>query len=378
LWFIYGVPTKNPFGREREIQTLIRLYKIGQPICLIGPRRIGKTSLLLASLELSSTPYIIISAEEFIRGEKGFNFAEFLSAYIANVTTTVYSKGGYKVVLEKGKNYLRQLRDLLGQVKLTFNIPELFSTIELTLEKAEKGKNLTDEFRMALDLPQVLAERFGLERLIIAIDEFQYLRLARQSIPEIFHLMRSKWQFHKNVTYVISGSLIGMMNELLSSSSQPFYQFFYLMKVSPFSRETSRNFLKKGFELNNVAVTDEEIERIVDYVDGFPAWLNLVGIKVITERRTVKEILDSLTKDVNVITALEGDLRKLSSTARKILKNLAKLGGEGRIKDLDENVWATVRGLKQLIDYGFVEKVERGVYRIIDPLLVKYLTSSVK
>ncbi|WP_238699138.1 hypothetical protein [Saccharolobus sp. E5-1-F] len=192
MWFIYGKPTNNPFGRENEIESLLRLYKLGQPIGLIGPRRIGKTSLLLASLERSSFPFSLISAEEFIRGEKGFDFAEFLSANITNITSTIYSKANYRIILEKGKSYLKQLRDLLGQIKVTFNIPELYSTIELTLDKAEKKKNLESEFRDALDLPQILSERLGLERVIVAIDEFQYLRLARQSIPGIFHMMRSK------------------------------------------------------------------------------------------------------------------------------------------------------------------------------------------
>ncbi|QXJ31218.1 AAA family ATPase [Saccharolobus shibatae] len=375
MWFVYGKPTNNPFGREKEIESLIRLYKLGQPVGLIGPRRIGKTSLLLASLEQSSIPFSLISAEEFIRGEKGFDFAEFLSAYITTVTATIYSKAGYKVILEKGKSYLKQLRDLLGQIKVTFNVPELYSVIELTLDKAEKRKNLKNEFREAMDLPQILAEKFGLEKIVIGIDEFQYLRLAKQSIPGIYHVMRSKWQFHKNVTYVISGSLIGMMMELLNSREQPFYQFFYLMKVNPFDRKTSIDFLRKGFELNGLKISEGEIELIVNQVDGFPAWLNLVGIKIITERRSVREIIDSLARDVNLVTALENDLKKLSSTARAVLKSLAKLGGAGRPKDLGMDLLSVNRGLKQLINYGFVDKEERGIYRIIDPMLTKYLMS---
>ncbi|AAK42841.1 ATP-binding protein [Saccharolobus solfataricus] len=375
MWFIYGRPTNNPFGREKEIESLLGLYKLGQPVGLIGPRRIGKTSLLLASLEHSSFPYSLISAEEFVRGEKGFDFAEFLSAYITSVTSTIYSKANYKIILEKGKSYLKQLRDLLGQVKVTFNIPELYSTIELTLDKAEKKKYLEKEFRDALDLPQILSEKFGLQRVVIAIDEFQYLRLAKQSIPGIFHIMRSKWQFHKNVTYVISGSLIGMMMELLSSRNQPFYQFFYLMKVNPFDRKTSIEFLRKGFEVNNLDVKSEEIELIVDQVDGFPAWLNLVGIKIVTEKRSANEVINSLVKDINLVTALENDLKRLSPTARAVLKNLASLGGAGSPKDLGLDLLTVTRGLKQLMNYGLVEKEGRGIYRIVDPILIKYLVS---
>jgi len=82
MWFVYGPPTLNPFSRDREIDTLIGFMKGGQPVSLLGPRRIGKTSLLLASLNRSSLPFVLISVEEFVRGEKGFNLPEFLSAYI--------------------------------------------------------------------------------------------------------------------------------------------------------------------------------------------------------------------------------------------------------------------------------------------------------
>ncbi|BDB99680.1 AAA family ATPase [Saccharolobus caldissimus] len=376
MWFIYGPPTPNPFGRDQEINTLVKFMKNGQPVSLIGPRRIGKTSILLASLNRSSLPYVLISIEEFIRGEKGFNFAEFISAYISNITTITYSFAGYKFqFLEKTKSYLKQIRELIGAIKITLNLPELTTLIDVVLDKAQKGKNLSEEFSKALDLPQILAEKFGIERIVIALDEFQYLKLAKQTSPEIFHIMRSKWQFHKNVTYIISGSATGMLREIINTKDQPFYQFFYLMRVNPFDEEKSKEFLKRGFEVEKVNVSDKEVEDIVSYVDGFPAWLNLVGIKVVVERKPISVILNSLPYDDNVVNAIEGDLRKLSPSARSVLRKLANLGGKGRPKDLGDNIWAVNRALTQLMRYGYVEKEERGVYRILDPMIVHYLAN---
>lgn len=374
MWFLYGPPTPNPYGRDKEISELVNFMRNGQPVALVGPRRIGKTSILLASLQRSSLPHVLISVEEFLKGEKGFNFTEFLSAYVTRITATAYSLAGYKIVLEKAKSYLKQLRDLLGAIKVSFNVPEVSGTIELILDKGEKGKKLDEEFSTALDFPQILSERLGIPRIVVSLDEFQYLRLARQAVPEIFHVMRSKWQFHRNVSYVISGSAVGMLKELLSSKNEPFYQFFYIKRVEPFDEETSKNFLRDGFKAEKVSVTEEEINEIVNYVDGFPAWLNLVGLKVVVERRSVREVLSSLKEDENVRTAVEGDLRKLSPSARKVLKDLARLGGKGRPKDIEGDVWGVVRALNQLIRYGYVEREERGIYRIVDPMIVHYLS----
>lgn len=84
------------------------------------------------------------------------------------------------------------------------------------------------------------------------------------------------------------------------------------MRVNPFDEEKSKEFLKRGFEVEKVNVSDKEVEDIVSYVDGFPAWLNLVGIKVVVERKPISVILNSLPYDDNVVNAIEGDLRKLS------------------------------------------------------------------
>ncbi|WP_338025414.1 ATP-binding protein [Acidianus ambivalens] len=333
----------------------------------------GKTSILLASLKKSNLPYVLISAEDFLKGEKGFNFTEFLSAYISKVILSLYPFSGHAFKLEeKVKRYLRLLRDLLGAVKISLNIPEVSGLIEVVLDKGEKGKDLSEEFSKALELPELLAEKFN-TRIVITIDEFQYLNFAKQAVPEIFHLMRSKRQFQKRVSYVISCSAVGMLKEIMSSKNQPFYQYFYSIRVNPFNRETSKEFLRKGFEMDGVKINEEDIEKIVEYVDGFPAWLNLVGIKVELEGN-VKKVLSSLPFDDNVISAIEGDLNKLSPTARSVLRKLAKLGGTGSPKDLGENEWSVQRGLKQLIRYGYVEREERGVYKIIDPMVTHYLS----
>lgn len=123
-------------------------------------------------------------------------------------------------------------------MKVTLRAPEATASIKLVLDKAERRRSIEDELPGLLDVPQALAEKLGIERAIVAIDEFQYLALAKQAAPQIFHVTRSKWQFHRNITYVISGSLVGMINELLNSRNEQFYQFFYLMKLSPFTKET--------------------------------------------------------------------------------------------------------------------------------------------
>jgi len=139
----------------------------------------------------------------------------------------------------KGKEVIDKLRELIGYVKLSFNIN--IGEVELFLEKGN------EYIPSLLDLPQRLAEEFKVD-LVIAIDEFQYLRLASQNYPGLFNVLRSKWQFHKNVSYVISGSSVGLLEYMFSNKKEPFYQFFFPLYIKAFDESTSKLFLIQGFK----------------------------------------------------------------------------------------------------------------------------------
>ncbi len=195
---------------------------------------------------------------------------------------------------------MKLLRDVVEALKVTVNLPEVSSTIEVLLDKIEKDNRINEEFSQALDVPKVLGEKFEVS-VVVVIDEFQYLRLAKQNLPGIFHKMRSKWQFHKNVEYVVSGSEIGLLQEIVENKEEPFYLFFYMVEIKPFERDTSIFFLEEGFRAEKIKkeVSREDIERLVDFVDGFPAWLNLVGIKIAYENWSVNKVISELPKDEN-------------------------------------------------------------------------------
>ncbi|BFH72212.1 hypothetical protein SJAV_01560 [Sulfurisphaera javensis] len=83
------------------------------------------------------------------------------------------------------------------------------------IEMLIEGGKMKESIPQILDLPEKLAEDYNIN-FVIVIDEFQYLRLASQSFPGLFHVMRSKWQFHKRVSYVISGSSVGLLEKTFS------------------------------------------------------------------------------------------------------------------------------------------------------------------
>jgi len=373
--FIFGKPTDNPFDREEEIRTLLTLINRKQPVSVIGSRRVGKTSILLKVMSSISTPHVYISAEDFVEG-KSFDLKSFLISFsgliIAETLKFLDTRRKFIFdIKEKGEKLISSLRDLIGYAKISLNLN--LAEVEVLLENKE---NLRDTTRGILDLPQKMAETMGKD-LVIIVDEFQYLRLAEQNLPGLMHMMRSKWQFHKNVEYIVSGSAVGILEKMFSTNTEPFYQFFYPVYVKPFTKDVSKVFLMEGFKDEGKSFEEEGIEKAIEELDGFPAWLNYFGIKALScnkvDNDCVEKTIKEIVQDPIIRNIIEGEYNKLGKNARAILSLLAKKGGEGNLRGINLSRSSVNEGLKSLLGEGYITRVNRGVYKIVDPLFVKVL-----
>src|SRR5262249_30558668 len=85
--------------------------------------------------------------------------------------------------------------------------------------------------------PGRLAHALGLW-MVVAIDEFQELADVRIGRPgvEVLPMLRSVWQRHRRVAYVISGSARTMLTDLVASERSPFFGHFSILEIPPFDR----------------------------------------------------------------------------------------------------------------------------------------------
>jgi len=373
--FVFGKPIDEPFDREEEIKTLENMIKRKQPTAVIGVRRIGKTSVILKTLKTINIPKVYITAEDFVEG-KSFDLKSFLSYFSSLLITEVLNYVGPKrnipqVAKYKGKEVIDRLKELIGYVKLSFNIN--LGEIEVFLEKGNES------IPEVLDLPQKLSEEFKVD-LVIAIDEFQYLRLASQNFPGLFNVLRSKWQFHKNVSYVVSGSSVGLLEHMFSNKKEPFYQFFFPVYIKAFDEKTSKLFLSQGFKAEGKEFEEEAISYAVKELDGIPAWLNYFGLKSIScEKVTLRcsiNTINEMYEDPIIKSAVLQEYNKLGKNARAVLKFIAERGGKSSLRGLQLSRSSLNEGVKSLINEGYIRREERGVYSIVDPLIAKVINKS--
>ena len=162
---------KKFINRKKELATLQREYdrETASFVVIYGRRRIGKTALITEFCK--DKPHIFFLATEESEEENRIIFKEKVADFLEN-------------------SLLKSAR--IDQWEIIF-----------------------DQIAMASD--------FAKERIIIVIDEFQYIGKANPAFPSILMNIWEQKLKDKNIMLILSGSLISMMTAQVLSYDSPLY-----------------------------------------------------------------------------------------------------------------------------------------------------------
>ena len=234
---VQGAPTIPATGdafldRQEELNHLARTVlsvQRGAPrwLALVGPRKVGKTSLLAEWRRRTAPDACRWAAFDFFADPPSASFVPTWAARIADAAL--------------GSVIGRSLEPLLGD-------PDAWRT---ALLGAEPFRRLPVDLQSwllglpgaprpipmqgpALDLPERLAIACDC-RIVVVLDEFQ--ELLQPTLPlgdgDLPKRLRAAWQTHQNVTYVIAGSAQATLEQLVTSRRSAFFDHFELMRLGP-------------------------------------------------------------------------------------------------------------------------------------------------
>jgi AAA+ ATPase superfamily predicted ATPase len=369
-------------NRARELERLDALVQRlvdGQPqwLAIIGPRKVGKTSLLLELTRRAHDPSVAfvvldsfettpISYEVFRRYALRLLDAVLATELGASLEAASARPAEYRALLLQSERFAQLPPDLQAAV---MEVPEQRADARL--------------MEVALRLPERVAEDCGL-KVFVAWDEFQEVaglasgRHGADPIP----VMRSIWQRHERVAYVISGSKPSMLKELASGERSPFFQHFSLMELGPFGTDDAVRLLTDAAPLDR-PVPKPLARRAVDVLGGHPFYLQLLGEGLMEHpppydesalKQALQELLFSRTGRLslylqNVFSGLVGR----STYLAQALKALAE--GPRRLTDVAKAIGSpsgsTVRYLERLKDA--VQRRDDGLYALADPVFGLWL-----
>ncbi|HEU5375713.1 MAG TPA: ATP-binding protein [Ktedonobacteraceae bacterium] len=232
--FDHPTTIRNPeyfVGREDELKRIIGLMKRRQNVSLVGPKRIGKTSLL-NNLRQKTHP------RERQSGE-----SEFLFFY-----------------LDLQRSSMKTQVDLLDDV--------LSALREQSQEHPAEEMEKDDEIR-------ALLEEFQQRNLhpILMIDTFDEIVRYKQLDPSVFDFLRSQGLSGK-MSYVIAS--VEEMGEIFrklwptNGMISPFYNIFGTVRLSSFSRAEAHWLLAHFSQREGLPFSEQEINWVLERAGQHP------------------------------------------------------------------------------------------------------------
>ena len=365
------VPSADLVGREGYIRRATTRLGDGNHILIAGPRRIGKTSVMLEVLRRlrrkgMHTAYIDCMGATDIRG-LGERLAD---AILENVS-------GVERSFEQAKAIAAGLRPT---VKIRYE------HVELALELARE-KNAQRFFEGALDLPRALAAKTG-KRVVVAYDEFQS---AGQLGPRVFDVMRTRFQAQRAVSYAFLGSEEGILEQLFSAKGNAFYRFALPLDLTDAAGhrfgippDDWLAYIQEKLVERKLQIGDTDVDRILDATGGHPQdtmqvcaslyyLMRDAGLRVASPEAIGVAIEQSLRELERPFALHWSDLAKgkyLQQVAKRIAHNavLYASDGAGAVPRAE-----VLRALAALQARGLVIRLARGRYEFVEPLFGEYV-----
>lgn len=343
-------PKESPselFGRDKELDELVRLIKARRWVAVLGPRMVGKTSLIkVANAKLKNDRIKAIYVNLWgARGTQGL-----LNA------------------LALGLNYEKSLlQKIKGAAEGIEGIS--FGPEGISISVSKKPMTTT------WDLLSVVGKHAG--NLVIELDEVQELAYIS---GRLLKLLANIFNTHPNIVFVLTGSMFGLMKTLLDPGpSSPLYgRSPAKLYLQPFEKETAMQFLKKGLGEYGVAAEEASLSETVERLDGIPGWLTLYGNNVVIQKQPHQKALkETITEGIKIVDAelehfLNGRdrvaylaaLRAAATSARwNEIKGAIQTRKAISIND------ATVYNIVQNLQAAMLIHEKENIYRVHDPML---------
>lgn len=309
-------------GRKRELDQLEKAWRTEQSafIPIYGRRRVGKSELIV----------------HFMKGKPG-----------------IYLTGKHAAPTD-------QISEFLGTAARELREP-------IIAEMTPRG------WKTAFEL--AVKSHRGPGKLIIALDEFQWMVEVSPELPEVLQeLWDRQWSNGNNVVLIVCGSFLGFMERKVLGSKSPLYgRRTGSIHLRPFNHIEARGFHP------HLSIDDQA--RVYGICGGIPAYLKAFEDDLSVAQNIVAAILTPGGRlDGEPEYLLREELRELVPY-HTVLTSLAR--GTARPVDLAKTTHIDVRALnyhlKTLIDLGYVKKHrpltdppsdERTVrYAVDDPIL---------
>ena len=299
----------------------------------------------------------------------------FLQTYSKEIYLAYSKKLSWKVLPEKIINAVEGVAT--ATLELIQKIGVEVEDIKVWLEFKEKKVNESELMDKVLNLPEKLAKKHRLPCLII-LDEFQDIVKFG---TDFLKYLRSIATSHKLVDYIITGSAVSMMENIVNDKKSPFYNLFIVKSLDMLPKKEAEIFLEKKFK--GFSYGKDAIEEILNLTQCHPFYLQwlarAVFISTLLDKKFTKADVERVYNNSlnEPLGHFEYEIGKVKDKGRymDILTIMAKhdVTTPSKIgKYLNIEAGEVAPYLKKLIEFGFIKK-EKKSYDFGDKILKEWI-----
>jgi hypothetical protein len=370
------IPASQMIGRDVDVREIATAIQNATNVIVAGPRRTGKTSVCDAALLQAQAAGFYVVAVDLFRIADASELAE------AIATAVLKNRAPAHKVIVKARQFGRQaLSAAQGALALKLS-SELGEAVEIALTPGLAAEDPQRALTQALELPERVALADG-KRVVVLFDEFQEVANDRHPYgnpDQLTKQMRAIFQRSTQVSYLFAGSIEHIMRDLFAPQDRAFGGFGSFHRLREIAPEDWTEGLRERFEADGCVIDDGALDRLIELGELHPRVTMLIAQKahflsvLLESRQITREIVtqaydsayhgDAALLD-QMIERIRGAHRHALRIARRIASHQTLTGGM--------HAGEADRAIKKLLETGMIERVARGEYRILNPLLRRHL-----
>ena len=336
--FSYGkiVSDSSFTDRIEETEKLVSNILALTSTTIISPRRWGKSSLVNRAIERArlADPSVLFVMMNAFKCETSQEFYQ------------LFAKRTVESISVSGEVLLANAREFISRLIPKLSLSDPGGQYELSFGIDLKNNPIGEEI---LDLPQQIATRRK-RKVVVCIDEFQQVG-GFSDKGKFLKTLRSHWQEHTDVAYILYGSKKHMMLNIFGEYGSPFYRFGDMMFLPKISNEDWQTYICGRFRDTGKTISPsvagflaDQVENHSYYVQQLAQYSWLRTETVCTEeivRDAFHGMLDSLNLQfVNLMDGLTEKQRSFLCAVADGVKNFSsvetlsryQLGTSGNIR----------------------------------------------
>ncbi len=376
------------YGRENELKIFFRYIDNRQHTALIGQRQFGKTALILKAMERhESKPlkaHIDLSRKSSLQESSKILIDSFMENNFGMKRFLVYLLTDFTGVVGKVLNSPGSIIKKLKLKDYEVELKELQSAISNEI-------NGIDLFAKAIEFIDTVAIT-NQTKSILFIDEFQRLK----NMPEVksdweenLWAIRSAIQDTKLTTVIVAGSQPTIINEMLLGKKSPFLNSFKITKIDIIEKRAFEEHFNDVCKTYNVSNIEPLTSFAYKVCGGVPSYLSLFGVNLFDE--VVKNDILNTDMYFNSLEKTINDLSDRFQTIEEKIDNIAHglivyksiYKGNNPLEEAHilsgtskQNIQNNT--INKLLERGFIKKLSRGLYKVVDNMFGLYLTEQEK